>query len=347
VGISPDGTKVFVTGSSVGSQGDTDYATVAYDAATGAQLWVGRYDGPANGGDGAEALAVSPDGSKLFVTGGSEGVGTGGDYATVAYDAATGGQLWVSRYDGANDGDGAIAVGVSPDGTNVIVTGTTYFYGGRTIATVAYDAATGGQLWVAYGPGSGWSTSAAALAVGPDGSKVFMTGTGANGYWTNAYDAHSGAHLWTEHTHYKDSASALGVSPDGSQVFVTGRGHLRTGAYDELTVAYDAASGARLWAKRYGGNADVGADLGVSPDGSKLFVTGQTAGSLGDTDYSTIAYAATGARLWVKRYDGPGQAADGATTLGVSPDGSKVFVTGQSTGSGTGLDYATVAYSTG
>ena len=45
-GVSPDGSKVFVTGYSVGSASGYDYATVAYDASTGSELWVKRYDGP-------------------------------------------------------------------------------------------------------------------------------------------------------------------------------------------------------------------------------------------------------------------------------------------------------------
>src|SRR5207302_8926010 len=118
VGVSPDGSTVSVPGCSSGTGSGDDYATVASDASTGAQLWAKRYNGPGNSDDGATALGVTPDGSTVFVTGTSWGSGTNVDYATLAYDASTGAKLWVKRYNGpVNNADVAAAVGVSPHGS--------------------------------------------------------------------------------------------------------------------------------------------------------------------------------------------------------------------------------------
>jgi hypothetical protein len=64
---------VFVTGYTHDSGTGYDYVTLAYDASTGSKLWSAQYNGPGNGSDAAYALAVSPDGSRLFVTGTSMG----------------------------------------------------------------------------------------------------------------------------------------------------------------------------------------------------------------------------------------------------------------------------------
>jgi len=80
------GRSVFVTGFSTGATSGPDYATVAYNAATGARRWASRYNGPGNKTDGATSLAVGPAGDTVFVTGDSfGGVSTDSDYATVAY----------------------------------------------------------------------------------------------------------------------------------------------------------------------------------------------------------------------------------------------------------------------
>jgi hypothetical protein len=98
----------------------TDYATVKYDV-DGNQLWVARFNGPADAQDTASALAVDADGS-VYVTGSSTGLLSSTDYATVKYDA-DGNQLWVARFNGPADAqDTASALAVDADG-NVYVTG--------------------------------------------------------------------------------------------------------------------------------------------------------------------------------------------------------------------------------
>ena len=46
-----------------------------------------RYNGRGDGYEVALSLAVSPDGSKVFVTGQSQGIATCEDYVTIAYVA--------------------------------------------------------------------------------------------------------------------------------------------------------------------------------------------------------------------------------------------------------------------
>jgi hypothetical protein len=82
IAVDPTNGTVYVTGYSLGTT--NDYATVAYSS-DGSELWSGLYDGPENGYDIANALAVDPSSSSVYVTGRSGGNGTGSDYATVQY----------------------------------------------------------------------------------------------------------------------------------------------------------------------------------------------------------------------------------------------------------------------
>jgi WD40 repeat protein len=355
VAVSPDGTTVFVTGWSIGVSASLDYATAAYDAATGTREWIRRYDDPAHGTDEAFALAVSPNGTTVFVTGLASQPG-GESYGTVAYAADTGATRWFRRYMGPAGFSQASAIGVSPDGTTVFVTG---FSEGTDrehsdYATVAYDAATGTKEWVRRYDVQG---EAFALTVSPDGTTVFVTGgstgsTGSLDYATIAYAADTGATRWVRRYNSRgdggDVARAVAVSPDGSTVFVTGGS-----TFNYLTLAYEAGTGSTVWHRRYRGTCPCNDQAGqqanavaVSPDGATVFVSGGSIGSTSTLDYATVAYdAGTGARRWTRRHNGPANGDDVAYSLAVSPDGATVYATGAIAVSIGGLTaYFTVAY---
>jgi WD40 repeat protein len=140
--VSIDGSLLFVAGFSERDPSHDDYVTVAYDTLTGERSWVRRYDGPAGNEDMANAVAVSPDGSTVYVTGSSMGTARTDDYATIAYDGVTGSKRWIRRYDGpARGSDSGNAVAVAPDGSRVYVTGGSDGVGnGQDFATLAYSA---------------------------------------------------------------------------------------------------------------------------------------------------------------------------------------------------------------
>jgi PQQ-like domain len=358
IGVSPSGSLIFVTGfSDMGAvAGSWDYATAAYDAATGTRLWASRYDGPGRGVDQANDLGVSPDGTTVYVTGYSNGTTPYDyDFATIAYSASNGAVLWISRYETGYAAAHALAV--SPDGSAVIVTGEGSGTG-SDMTTIAYDAGTGQQLWLANYDGPAHNTDyATELEISSNGSMVVAAGTSWGGtsfdYATVAYDSVTGEEMWWAQYGGPgdgfDVPAAAGISRDGDTVLVTGYSQIGPGQYDPsdyLTLAYDAATGEEQWLARYDGSRgynDGATALGVSPDSSMVFVTGFE-NTDAPFDYVTIAYErATGTEIWKATTGGP--ASDTPAALEVSPDGSAVFVTGRGQRANDGIDdFLTAAY---
>jgi hypothetical protein len=335
--------NVYVTGQSLGVGTDFDYATVKYDSA-GKKQWVRRYNGPGNGEDNANAIAVDGSGN-VYVTGQSTGLGTGFDYATVKYDSA-GKKQWVARLPLSSTAN-AIAV----DGSgNVYVTGRGFCCPGTLpdYTTVKYDSA-GQQQWVAYynGPGNGQDE---AYAIAVDSSdNVYVTGkspglSGFSDYATVKYDS-AGQEQWV--ARYSNGPTAHAIAVDGSgNVYVTGESVeslVGNAVVDYATIKYDSA-GQEQWVARYSGPSVFNRAEAIALDGSgNVYVTG-TSLATRSYDYATVKYDSAGQEQWAARYNGPGRGDDEAQ--GIVVDGSgNVYVTGQSPGRRTtGYDYATIKY---
>ena len=175
--------------------------------------------------------------------------------------------------------------------------------------------------------------------------------------WTlAAYDLNTGAERWHVFRHSRpyDSLHDIAISPDGDTVVGTGGAFdgFPVGATDSriVTVAYDAATGAERWSATWDNSTssvDNPVAVRFSPDGRSVYVGAITAPNSGEVDYVTIAYDATnGAQQWISIYNGlgPGRI-NSLKDLAVSPDGKRVYVTGESDGARQyEIDFATVAY---
>lgn len=279
--VSADGARVFVSGTVwAGSVFGFRYLTVAYDAKLGRKLWEARYDGPVFV-DQLEDLVVSPDAATVYVTGWSWGgfppQGSGFDFVTIAYDAATGRELWTTRFDGGMDL--ARRLLISPDGTVVYVLGN---YPDRAPVVVAHDAATGAVLWQ-HSIGGLWGLLDAQMSA--DGARIFTAGyieaapIDPIDLAVSAVDAHTGEQVWA--TTYdgaaaNDYARALSASPDGATVFAAGTSEIPRADFDVVVVAMDAATGARRWVARIGSAGEDTSAGRVAVSAHRVFFAGES-----------------------------------------------------------------------
>lgn len=293
------GGSVYVTGNSIGSNGDNDIATIAYSNA-GVPMWTNRFNGLGNSEDGAVAVAV--DGAEnVYVTGGSAAINGNYDYLTIAY-SSNGYSLWTNRYGGLDNGmdvPSFLAIG-----RNGIVFVTGYSEGADNsfdYATIAYASA-GVPLWTnRYHDGFAYS-----VATGTNDS-VYVTGSASNDYATIAYSS-TGEPLWTNRYHGvfggTDVARAVAVGEYGN-VYVTGSSSLaNSGASDYATIAY-TSEGVPLWTNRYSnvlGSSSTDQAQAISVDGSgNVYVTGYSYGNGTAADFATIKYSVVSVSLNIQR----------------------------------------------
>ena len=314
--MGPSGKRVFVTGESyVSRRRGYDIVTTAFAAGTGTRLWTRLYDGPHGEFDAARGIDIDGGGQRLFVAGTSNN-----DYLTIAYRAVDGKQLWTHRFD---DGvkDDATDIGASPSGNQVFVTGTSGPGIGTDYATVGYRADDGAELWRRSFGSAAHGDQAWALAVGPSGTRLYVTGqstgsTTEQDIATIAYRSTTGETAWKVRydgpASLKDRGKGIAVEPDGSTVFVAGSSEHATDQYDKVTIALASDTGTENWSTRDDSNA--GWPLAVTPDGGTVAAPG----------FTTVAYdTMTGMQQW--------SVDDQTMFIVADPDGTQVITASEET----------------
>uniref|UniRef100_A0A832LJZ3 T9SS type A sorting domain-containing protein n=1 Tax=Ignavibacterium album TaxID=591197 RepID=A0A832LJZ3_9BACT len=343
--------NVIITGSSIGTNSTSDYATIKYDA-NGNELWVRRYDD----GDSDTPIALAVDDlGNIYVTGTSWRVNQNYNIVTIKYNN-DGDSLWTYSYNGFdNSGDFAKDIALDSQG-NVFITGTEDYYWSPTGTDyiIIKCNPSGDTLWTAKydGTGTGFYDDDYVRAIAVDNSgNVYVTGESfnENNYLdivTIKYNSY-GDSIWVKR--YRGAATGdekvtdIAVDSSGN-VFVTGSIVVNNSGADYVTIKYNA-SGDEQWIKTYAGYSsypDLASSVVLDKFGN-IYVTGTSSSSSSNVDFATIKYDKDGNEKWVIKYNGPGNSYDDGNGICVDDSGN-VYVTGTSAGIGTQGDFVTIMY---
>ncbi|MDQ1713720.1 MAG: hypothetical protein QOE45_3170 [Frankiaceae bacterium] len=341
VAVSADGRAVFAVGTislrpDLNSRPFDYFLTMRFDAKTGRALWAAVYRGVGANGNAPTGLAVSPRGDRVYVTGWSERTGPyqvlPKDWATLAYDARTGGQVWVRRYAGLAGGrNEPIGVTLSPRGDRVYVTGlsehptqspTAIF----DMTVIGYSAA-GTARWTQRTPGF-------PVGVAQRGDRVYVGGgLTSGGGRVVAYDGARGTKVAT--MTLPGAPGALAVSPDEKRVYVATTAAAATGASAVATLgiavaAYDRATGRAGWTTTFAPQGATFAQpvaIATNARGDRVYALGVAGPAFNTTYPVVVGLTDKGATSWVARYDVREPNAPG-TGAGLAVSGSRVFAAG-------------------
>jgi hypothetical protein len=322
--------------SATSSQGGT--ITVA-----DAPLWVSRFNGAANGGD--SALAVAADaGGNIYVAGYSRAQ-TGDQLVTIKYDR-NGVGIWTNASSSpAGLGDYPAAI-VLDNAAGVLVVGRSYNGNDYDFITLKLDAGSGLGIWTNYFGGSAQGADDAGGVAVDSAANVYVSGTSWSGtsynYVLVKYAA-NGAPLWTNRlaglsNNGQNPRHPLAVDGLGG-VYLTGYGPqgIQTAF---MTIRFDPITGSAVWTNWYtGGHGSSGFANAVTVDNSGgVYVTGYAGG--GSTDWlATLKYDSQGNVIWTNVF-GPVNASSFESEIALDAAGAVIISSLYYNGSN--MDFATV-----
>ena len=283
--VAPSGRTLYVTGVITEDDGlGSDITTLAFEAHSGRRKWVRRYEGGRGEGDHfnwGRALALSPNGRRLYVAGYQNATNADADWAVLGYRTRDGKLLW-SRA-GSRGGAEAIDLVVSPDGRRVYVTGTAREE--QDMMTIAFESRTGEVVWRQRHTSPHGIVRPSQIEVAPSGRQLFVLAGVQSESPRPALDTtvvtyslyeRRAEREWVAVTHATGSPfveDQLVLSPSGDAVYVAATEAIQTSSELTKTVRLDAATGAVDWSAV---ETDIRWPLiEVDPDGSTVYIAGE------------------------------------------------------------------------
>jgi len=279
--------NVFVTGGSMGTVTDRDYATIKYNS-SGIEQWIRRYNGPLRL-DIMSCADAAVDGSgNIYVTGSISDPLTAQDYITIKYNSS-GVIQWSSRYNGIGAENNVPSDLDLDNSGNVYVTGSTVSgqWPEESIAytTVKYNSE-GNEEWGARYDGG------KPVGIATDfGGNIYVSGS--NG--TVKYNS-DGIEQWAilfslseyQELHLNDFAV-----DDAGNVYITGGGYSQDQDYDYITLKYNT-NGIEQWTALFSSPGfDMARAIRLDGEGN-VYVSGDS-----DSDSTIVKYNASGVEQWV------------------------------------------------
>jgi len=353
--VSPDGQYLYVTGEESSDTGGGGFDIVVMKIDTSGNIvWKNQYGGA--GDEEGRSIAVSADGTYLYVTGWEDSDPDGGGRDIVVMklksdQTASNITQWTV---GGSITDGAGGWLEAP------IANDTYGWSLEGVDLNDEIIKNGANGWIdadiLYQPSgiNGWSLEGVTLDDEPipDGDTGSVTGWTLEGTVLNAetgtsppmeegldWDlSHPSPHptppaqwAWEYGGTGTDVGYSIIMSPDGKSLYVTGfeMSDPYGGQGDIFVMKMNPATGTVIWKNQYGGAlSDRGYSIAVSPNGHYLYVTGcEKSDTAGDWDIFVMKLdMANGYVLWKNRRGGTGN--DEGNSIVVSPDGKYLYVTG-------------------
>ncbi|MCB0729022.1 MAG: SBBP repeat-containing protein, partial [Ignavibacteriae bacterium] len=347
--ITDDSGNVYAAGKIFQTASLFDIYVVKYNV-PGNKIWERIYNGPGNGNDIANSIALDLNGN-IYVAGESKGDSTGGDFILIKYDG-NGNEMWNRRFDGESSSTDAVIKVVTDNSGFPIVSGTSFNLNTLfDIVTIRYDPE-GNIVWnKMYNGSSNRNEFIGDMAI-DDSGNVFISGSsfvqGEGDNFLLIKYSNNGDQLWTADYNgpsgANDNITSLTLDNNGNAV-ISGSSVAPGTGIDFATLKY-SGSGQELWLRRYSSSAISSPDEPkaiISDIHGNIFVTGASVQS-NSYDYLTVKYSSSGDELWTRRYNGPsGNNFDEPRSLTTDISGN-VFVAGLSQGTGTMDDMVIIKY---